>query len=163
MMNGRLIEAYGNKNYRGRVEAYPSLCYVEPQFVENAHLFYENRDMILHDSRMFLAPVSADNHLAYIGGQPFFHPILGVYVEWWSNYKYSKVGESLVYLLAGSPLSGSNNCKVLNIDGSTEEVSLISFMSAWRPFVNLNARYQPCKGKYANYSLEEVIDIIQKK
>ena len=37
----------------------------------------------MQDSLMFLAPVAAENVLAYTGTSGFRNPTLGVYLEWW--------------------------------------------------------------------------------
>lgn len=170
LLNGRLLEDYyvthnlTNDYEWGNMYNAPKSTY--DLFIDNAQLLFRHRGVILHDSRMFLAPLHTTNMLAYVGGMGFQRPILGAYIEWWCVCPYSRIEErdgtySLVYQLSGSPLSGSNNCKMVDSKGVRKNISLVSFASAWRPFVGINTRYEPCKNHYV-YSLEEVIEILKK-
>ena len=55
-------------------------------FTDHALFFFDHREQILSDSRMFLAPVPIASGLAYVGSCGFQHPTLGVYIEWWMRY-----------------------------------------------------------------------------
>lgn len=46
-------------------------------FVRKLWFFYEHRDVIYQDSRMFMAPVPMVNSLAYTGTRGFRAPVLG--------------------------------------------------------------------------------------
>lgn len=82
-------------------------------FTDNAFYLLAHQERIMRDSRMFFAPVAVQNGLAYIGTSGFNAPTLGIYLEWWNECPIAlRTGEdghrSLVFHLAGSPLSGAN-------------------------------------------------------
>ena len=134
-------------------------------FVDNAFYLLAHIDRIMSDSRMFLAPVAVQSGLAYTGTSGFNRPTLGVYLEWWQTcdgaMRIDNEGRrSLVYRLAGSPLSGSNRCSAVREDGTIETVSLSSFMSHWSPFTKINTRYTDAKVRYQAYTLQEVLEIL---
>lgn len=109
-------------------------------FADNAFLVIANRERILSDSRMFLAPVPVSNGLAYSGAFP--EPSLGIYVEWWLNCPSSVLFDeadnlSVVWSLAGSPLSGSNQCATVNEDGAVEYRQLSCFRMLWPSFSDI--------------------------
>ena len=171
LLNDRLIEDY-YVTHRMHNDYETNIRYYAPQsacdlFVDNAHFLFKHRYAILHDSRMFLAPLYMKDGMAYTGGMGFQRPILGGYIEWWCTCSVSRVyGQdgslNLLYLLAGSPLSGSNNCWMVGEDGVRKEVHLMSFGTAWRTFTGINTRYEPLKTHYV-YSLERVIEILKQK
>ena len=134
-------------------------------FVSNAFYLLAHKERILSDSRMFLCPVAIQNGIAYTGTSGFRKPTLGVYLEWWVLVKEAMHIDkndcrSLVYQLAGSPLSGRNCCSAVREDGKTETVSLSSFNRHWGPFMHLNQRYTEAKQLYQAYTLQEVLDIL---
>lgn len=137
-------------------------------FIENAFLFIENRDRILSDSRMFLCPIPISSGLAYTGTSGFRLPTLGIYLEWWEHCANANMMEKdgkkwLVYHLAGSPLSGSNRCGIVNRKGETKTQKMFGFFDLWTTFQKINCRYDEAKSKYRAYSLREVLDIFQKE
>ena len=138
-----------------------------PLFAENAFLFFENRERILSDSRMFLAPVHIQSGLAYCGTGGFTAPTLGIYIEWWMNCRQSISTNGstnwLTIKLAGSPLSGANDCTTISDNGVTDKVFLSSFSTLWHSFIQINKRYTTAKIRYQAYSLAEVIDILKKE
>ena len=67
---------------------------------------------------------------------------------------------SLVFHLAGSPLSGTNQCAEVYEDGRIEPIHVSSFASHWRPFAAINTRYDEAKHMYQAYTLEQVLDIL---
>lgn len=134
-------------------------------FTDNAFYLLAHQERIMRDSRMFLAPVAVQNGLAYTGTSGFLAPTLGIYLEWWDAcseaLRVDKEGRrSLVYHLAGSPLSGTNHCAEVYEDGRTESVQVSSFISHWQPFVNINTRYDEAKHMYEAYTLEQVLAIL---
>ena len=134
-------------------------------FISNAFYLLAHKERILCDSRMFLCPVAIQNGIAYTGTSGFRNPTLGVYLEWWGlveeAMRTDKNGcRSLVYQLAGSPLSGCNSCVAIREDGRSEAVSLSSFGRHWSPFMHLNQRYTEAKQLYQAYTLQEVLDIL---
>lgn len=137
-------------------------------FVDNAFYLLAHMDRIMNDSRMFLAPVAVQSGLAYTGTSGFNRPTLGVYLEWWQTcdgaMRIDNEGSrSLVYRLAGSPLSGSNRSSSVREDGKIETVALSSFISYWSPFIKINTRYTEAKVRYQAYTLQEVLDILHRE
>ena len=137
----------------------------EELFLNNAFYLLAHKEHILSDSRMFLCPIAVQSGLAYTGTSGFRNPTLGVYIEWWLNcYGAMRMDQkgrkSLVYHLAGSPLSGANNCSEVLEDGKTQAVKLLSFRDYWGPFIDINTRYTDAKARYQAYSLQQVLDIL---
>ena len=134
-------------------------------FTDNAFYLLAYQERIMRDSRMFLAPVAVQNGLAYTGTSGFNAPTLGIYLEWWNECSMAlrvdkENRRSLVFHLAGSPLSGANHCAEVYEDGRTEPVQVSSFISHWRPFTAINTRYDEAKHIYQAYTLEQVLDIL---
>ena len=134
-------------------------------FTDNAFYLLAHQERIMRDSRMFLAPVAVQNGLAYIGTSGFNAPTLGIYLEWWNECPIAlrvdkENRRSLLFHLAGSPLSGANRCAEVYEDGRTESVQVSSFISQWRPFTAINTRYDEAKHIYQAYTLEQVLDIL---
>ena len=137
-------------------------------FADNAFYLLAHMDRIMNDSRMFLAPVAARNGLAYTGTSGFKRPTLGVYLEWWQTSDETMLIDnegcrSLVFTLAGSPLSGMNRCSAVREDGKIEIVSLSSFNRHCGSFFKINARYTEAKVRYQAYTLQEVLDILHRE
>ena len=132
-------------------------------FTDNAFLLLAHKQRIMKDSRMCFAPISVSNGLAYSGA---FRPAtLGAYIEWWATcpnaLRMNETGKkSLVYRLAGSPLSGANRCMQVYEDGRTEAVFVDDFKELWKPFVKIINRYAIDNECTEHYSLQEVVDIL---
>lgn len=136
------------------------------RFIENAFFLYAHREQILSDSRMFLCPIAIKNGLAYTGTSGFRGATLGVYLEWWTHCKGAlRTGDdgvrSLIYKLAGSPLSGVNRCAAIREDGTSECITLRPFSDYWRPFMHINQRYSEVQNLYEAYTLEQVLDTMR--
>ena len=164
---GRYLSVRGKK-LAPTPQTPPAVELLRELFVKNAFYLLAHKERILSDSRMFLCPVHVQNGLAYTGTSGFHHPILGVYIEWWLNcegaLQTDKKGcRTMVYQLAGSPLSGANRCGVVNEKGKTDVVSLSSFSSYWSPFMKINQRYTEAKYKYEAYTLQQVLDILERE
>lgn len=134
-------------------------------FTDHAFFLLAHRERIMRDSRMFLAPVAVQNGLAYMGTSGFNAPTVGIYLEWWAAcanaMRIDKDGNrSLVFHLAGSPLSGANYCSEVYEDGRIEQIYLSSFSSCWKPFTSINTRYNVAKHIYQAYTLEELLAIL---
>lgn len=190
LMNGAVLECYPKETHQGefvpdkmKLDAtgtYLSIgnkpCKPQPRttvemerqkklFTDNAFYLLAHQERIMRDSRMFLAPVAIQNGLAYTGTSGFLAPTLGIYLEWWNActeaLRVDKEGRrSLVYHLAGSPLSGANHCAEVFEDGRTESVQVSLFINHWRPFTAINTRYDEAKHIYQDYTLEQVLDIL---
>ena len=134
-------------------------------FVRKLWFFYEHRDVIYQDSRMFMAPVPMVNSLAYTGTRGFRAPVLGVYMEWLERCEQAHVSDdngmhAMIYQFAGSPRSGSNHCMAVNRMDQTSAVHIVGFKSLWTSFMEINTRYDDYKGEAEAFDLEVVSDII---
>ena len=137
-------------------------------FIKNAFYLLAHKERIMSDSRMFLCRIPIQSGLAYTGISGFRNPTLGIYLEWWSIVEGAmrtdrKGRKSLVYHLAGSPLSGANKCAAVREDGKIEIVSLSPFNAHWGPFTRLNNRYTEAKQLYQAYTLQEVLNILNQE
>ena len=129
-------------------------------FFENAWFFLEHAETILNDSRMYLAPVKVQNGVAYTGTSGFQHPTLGIYLEWWLNFKEAAIDANgnPIWYISGSPLSGSNCCKAATMEGDSVKINQRTpFLEIWTSFCKVNNRYNDVKLNYEAYSLEEVL------
>jgi hypothetical protein len=157
------------RNCKPRIMPVSDECMQKRQlFVDNAFYLLAHMDRIMNDSRMFLTPVAARNGLAYTGTSGFKRPTLGVYLEWWQTsddaMRIDNEGcRSLVYSLAGSPLSGMNRCSTVREDGNIETVTLSSFGRHCGSFIKINTRYTEAKVRYQAYTLQEVLDILHRE
>lgn len=134
-------------------------------FVRNLWFFYEHRDVIYQDSRMFMAPVPMVNSLAYSGTRGFRAPVLGVYMEWLERCEQAHVSDdngmhAMIYQFAGSPRCGSNHCMAVDRMGQTSAVHIVGFKSLWTSFMEINTRYDDYKGEAEAFDLEVVSEII---
>jgi hypothetical protein len=137
-------------------------------FKDNAFYLLAHRERILQDSRMFLTPIVAHNGLAYTGTSGFHRPTIGIYLEWWSHCLGTMVISdsgrmSLVYQIAGSPLSGSNSCGQLYESGESAPIRLSSFSKYWQSLMQINTRYNEAKQIYQAYTLQELLDILHEE
>ncbi len=69
----------------------------------------------------------------------------------------------MVCSICGSPLSGSNHCTLVDGEGNTRSKQVGNFSSLWRPFIQINQRYNEAKTRYQHYTLEEVVSIFAKE
>jgi hypothetical protein len=134
-------------------------------FVRKLWFFYEHRDVIYQDSRMFMAPVPMVNSLAYTGTRGFRAPVLGVYMEWLERCEQAHVSDdygmhAMIYQFDGSSRSGSNHCMAVNCLGQTSAVHIVGFKSLWTSFMEINTRYDDYKGEAEAFDLEVVSEII---
>ena len=135
-------------------------------FLPNAFFLLQHADRILSDSRMFLAPIPVQSGIAYTGTSGFRNPTLGIYIEWWQNCPESHWNDkdgnpTLVYHLAGSPLSGCNQCAMTDAQGTFMSVKLPRFLPLWQSFMHINTRYTEAKALCECYTLQQVIDILK--
>lgn len=159
LLDGTMIDAYSRVGEK-RDNA------DEEFFLQNAVFLYKNRDKIMRDSRMFLAPVPMQCGLAYTNTSGLERPTVGVYVEWWQTCDKSviidkKGRKHLIYHIAGSPLSGGNHCGAVGEDGRTKIVSVYPFKDVWTSFMRINNRYSVPKQRYDHYTLTETINILK--
>lgn len=138
----------------------PEPCWMDI-FIKNAHLFRENAPRILADSRMYFSPTPFFNNLAFYGTHLLSNPVLGVYAEWWSLFpELSVVDGCPVCIIAGSPLSGRNDCAVATKDGRLKTVHLSPFMPVWRSFGEINSRVDRGSAPGTVLSLSEIAGML---
>lgn len=164
---GEYLQIGRRKPTVAKPEANADLQAQQKLFFDHAFAFLANKERILGDSRMFLAPVPIQSGLAYTGTSGFRNPTLGVYLEFWLNCPQATIASPegrlrLVQRLSGSPLSGCNCCSVVYEDGTTECLSLPRFIDLWSTFMNINCRYDEEKATCESYSLQQVVDILEK-
>lgn len=167
---GKYLSIGNKKPYKGKEKAQidPTEELEQQQkklFTDNAFYLLAHSERIMRDSRMFLAPVAVHNGLAYTGTSGFRNPTIGIYLEWWNECARTlrtddEGNRSLIFHLAGSPLSGSNCCAEVYEDGRIESVSVRSFIDFWPPFMAINQRYTEAKDMHQAYTLQQVLDIL---
>ncbi|MDE6050302.1 MAG: hypothetical protein K2G08_01335 [Paramuribaculum sp.] len=138
----------------------------EQLFYEHAHLFLANADMILKDSMLFFTPVDVYSGLAYTGTGGFRNPTLGVYIEWWLNHKEAAFDTRgcPIWFISGSPLSGCHACCSVDRKGRKQRARLQgTFSAVWRSFIEVNKRYNAVKGQVDAYTIEEAIELLERK
>lgn len=131
-------------------------------FTDNAFLLLRHNKEILSDSRMFYAPVSVENDLAYIGTNGLQNPVIGVYIEWWLTCEAAVIvdgrgNRGLLFHFSGSPLSGSNSCQYIFPDGKIITKHNSDFCKAWKCFRELNIKYESFKRKDNVFSIKELV------
>lgn len=139
---------------------------LEKLFLDNAFVLLHNRERILSDSRMFLCPIPIQSGLAYTGTSVFHHPTLGIYIEFWLNSPAATIVKEnrekwLLWHIAGSPLSGSNRCSLINPQGESKCEQVTRFKDIWVPFMEINTRYDEAKSMYDAYTLRQVLSILE--
>lgn len=135
----------------------------EALFAENAFRLLDNRNRIMSDSRMFLAPVRLANSRCLVDASGIVSPLLGAYLEWWLNCGSAIVDSHrnepwLVYSLTGSPLTGSNHCCIVNQSGQTDITKIDCYHDSRKEFVAINRRYRKARRLYQAYTLREVVE-----
>lgn len=129
-------------------------------FATNVPLLLSNTDMILSDSRLFLAPIDMECRLEYSG--KLKPTTLGAYLEWWLNYSSSRDRkDNPIIQVVGSPLSGGNKCISVAPDGSICNISVPDFSATFHSFLSVSSRYREYMYKFASYSFEKVIAILR--
>lgn len=135
----------------------------EKLFLKEAFFLYEHKELIYADSRMFFTPLPFRNNLAYSGTSGLSNATLGVYLEWWDSCERAVLKEdgiitALTYFIAGSPLSGSNKCSVVDRYGkSWVHVFTSPFSDIWSSFMKINSQYSEAKRNSHAFSLEETL------
>jgi hypothetical protein len=161
LKNGNVLDCYVKEDRPVVIE--PDNESWEELFLKEAFFLYEHRDAIYADSRMFLTPLPFGNNLAYAGTSGLRNATLGVYLEWWDNCERAILkdkGEvtALTYFIAGSPLSGSNRCSVVDRKGkSWTHIFRSPFSDLWSTFMKVNGRYTEAKQRYQAYTLTETV------
>lgn len=134
-------------------------------FLENAFLFFRHKDKILADARMYNCKVPFESGLAYLGVSGFLRPTLKTYLLWWQNCDKALIrkedeSEWLVYKISGSPLSGANNCGIVNKDGEIGTENIIPFSPLWHSFAAANDHFYEYDNVDKVYTLREIVEIL---
>lgn len=126
---------------------------------DNIMLIYDNRERILTDSRMFLAPMPCAGGLYYGDTAAFEDPALGVYLQWWMTCKEAHPSDDeWVFYFSGSPLSGYNHCGIFGVEGQKESKPCSDFADLYRSFARINKMYRGLSDTCEHYPLREVIE-----
>lgn len=140
----------------------------EKFFNDHACFFFDHRERILSDSRMFLTPVPRQIELGGFYYKKFTNnPTLGVYIEWWMYHAPAIIGRSgketwLVCDIEGNQRQGINRYSVVNQKGERKSLRGIGeFRHLWEPYVSLNTRYDEAKQRYDAYSLYQVVEQLE--
>lgn len=128
--------------------------------IDNAFLFLANKDRILTDPKMALAVTGLSCHL-FAPADILLAPIL----NWWSQNSFFENGKKvLVHTMVGSPLTGSNACVGVDLDGEEHyRIYVDGFLGVYRRLsaqsgnLIMNKDYK----KLIPYKLEEVADILR--
>ena len=136
-------------------------------FYAHAWFFLKHADIILKDSRLYLAHVPAHNGLMYSGDFPDGN--LWVYLQWWLNgpecVRTDEEGNpALTVQFGGSELSGLNECFYVRPDGRIEEYRTSNFSKTWLPFsktIKAFAAINHRKGKV--FTLQQVVRFLERK
>jgi len=134
-------------------EAYDLMC-------RHAFLFWNARDIISADERMYNAPVwiSIQFHTEY--------PTLGTYLEWWATTKWGRFQKNnrsyLVYQFGGFPGSGRCITQAGRDDGEHYRFVDGGMLTHLKEFLNAKAR---AKERFQNpvlepYTLKQVVEML---
>ena len=104
--------------------------------------------------------------LAYSGCSGFMRPTLKTYLNWWHTHENALIlkedeSEWLVYLISGSPLSGANNCLIVNKDGGRDWENIIPFAAVYTSFIAANHHWDEDGCGEEVYTLREIVDILK--
>lgn len=138
---------------------------LEALFCQQAFLFLRHSATILADPRMANCRVPFRNGTAQTGHFPCH--TLGVYLEWWQTSEFavhhSEDGrKALTVKFTGSLLSGVNSCYRVYEDGTTEHFCNKDLAAMCREFLPISRRYHDRKEEVVPYSLDEVMELLQK-
>lgn len=129
---------------------------------QNAFLFYELRETIRQDMRLYNAPV-------YIT-IPFTkdYPILGQFIRWWEESQVANFIKDnrrwLVYDFVGSPMTGSSYYNAVCEDGHHKAFSGGNFGALMGSFRNANEKESNTlhiQSPEQTFTLEQVVSTLQ--
>lgn len=171
LLNGTTLECYPRT---GDIPERSSDPHFEPErqrlFEQNAYYLLEHADVIMSDSRMFLAEAPEVNGL--VGPGAFLHdtpPCIGAYLEWWSivypqSTRDDAGKDALITRLVDHVGSVNHYCMVCNMvypDGSIcfyrEKNDFDRFYNSLRATAR---RYHQASHIYEAYTFEQVIDLL---
>lgn len=127
--------------------------------ISNAFFFLYNKDRILSDPKMYLA-VSGIYH-------PFFPSdiVLGAVLDWWSKTVFVDNGQRvLIHSMVGSPLTGSNSCVGVDMNGDNHfKLFINGWIGAYRTLTRHSRELLESESnqEVSPYTLSEVVDILR--
>ena len=135
-------------------------------FIANAFFLWEYRERILQDKRMCYCPLHIGNNLAYVNVKGVVSTTLGGYLTWWKEFDRAcridkRNRRAFIYFIAGSPLSGRNQCAEVYETGKTKTISVAPFCDYWKSFAEVQERFADGNEQAQVYSLEEVVNILK--
>lgn len=135
-------------------------------FTQNAFFLWEHRERILSDSRMSQCRLKIGNNLAYVNPPGIVSNTLGGYLTWWQEFDRSRRTDShqrrsLIYNIAGSPLSGRNHCAEVYETGKTKTITVSPFRDYWRSFAEAQERFLTAADESPSYTLSQVVEILK--
>lgn len=135
-------------------------------FLENAFFLIANRKHIMSNPKMYNTVIDANNGLAYSGNSGLKNTSLGCYLNWWTNcLQASDIDNEnnkwLIARVAGSPLSGCNNCLAVSNDGKVKFIEHPHFKILWKTLMENNKMFNDTSLQQEAYTLQEVIDLLR--
>lgn len=135
-------------------------------FTQNAFFLWEHRERILSDSRMAQCRLHIGNNLAFVHIQGIASNTLGGYLTWWQEFDRSRRTDShqrrsLIYFIAGSPLSGRNHCAEVYETGKTKTITVAPFSDYWKSFAEAQERALTATDEPQPFTLSQVIEILK--
>ena len=135
-------------------------------FTHNAFFLWEHRERILSDSRMAQCRLHIGNNLAFVHIQGIASNTLGGYLTWWQEFDRSRRTDShqrrsLIYFIAGSPLSGRNHCAEVYETGKTKTITVAPFSDYWKSFAEAHERALTADDEPQPYTLSQVVEILK--
>ena len=137
-------------------------------FLENAFFLIANRKHIMSNPKMYYTVIDANNGLAYSGNSGLKNTTLGCYLNWWSNcLQASDIDNEnskwLIARVAGSPLSGRNNCLAVSNDGKVKFIEHPHFRTLWTTLMENNKMFNDTSLQQEAYTLQEVLDRLRQE
>ena len=134
-------------------------------FYRNIALLIANKDLILSDSKYYMAPVTGLNFgVHYVGN--FNDMPIGAWLEIWSLYPNTLDtcecgGIAPIVSFGGSPLSGAHSSTAICLQcGKTVENCSGRFRPIWEPFAEVQKKYRKFPKRNV-LTLEKLIECIE--
>ncbi|MEI6753917.1 MAG: hypothetical protein WCK78_12230 [Paludibacter sp.] len=136
-------------------------------FYNHIALFIAHKELILSDSRYYMAPVSGVNFgLYYVGN--FNNMPIGAWLEIWSLYPDTIDNcpcgaKAPIVSFGGSPLSGAHSRTAICLQcGKTIENTTGKFHPIWKPFAEVQKKYNQLSKRNV-LTLENLIKLLESK
>lgn len=127
--------------------------------IQNAFYLLANKEYILSDPRMFMAP-------SCLGVPHACGPIcLKALLEWWSEKKYlTDSGERvLIHHMTGSPISGSNISIGVNSSGDSYKIlRILGFVSTLITLTKKSSSLREEFPEVEAYAVSDIVDLLKR-